>query len=34
MARIREAIAPNHEAAGNDISSLEFVGVQRVTVNA
>jgi predicted RNase H-like HicB family nuclease len=34
MSRIGEAIAANIEVKGEDIESLEFVGVQRVTVNA
>jgi predicted RNase H-like HicB family nuclease len=34
MSRIGEAIAVNIEVKGEDIESLEFVGVQRVTVNA
>lgn len=34
MARVREAIALNIEADGDGIDSLEFVGVQRVTVDA
>ncbi len=34
MSRIGEAIAVNIEVKGEDIENLEFVGVQRVTVNA
>jgi predicted RNase H-like HicB family nuclease len=34
MARVREAIALNLEADGDDIGGLEFIGVQRVTVDA
>jgi predicted RNase H-like HicB family nuclease len=33
MSRIGEAIAVNIEVKGEDIESLEFVGIQRVTVN-
>jgi hypothetical protein len=34
MVRVREAIALNLEADGDDIDSLEFIGVQRVMVDA
>jgi predicted RNase H-like HicB family nuclease len=34
MSRIGEAIAVNIEVKGEDIESLEFIGIQRVTVNA
>lgn len=34
MERIREAIALNLEVEGDEIENLEFVGVQRVTVDA
>ena len=34
MVRVKEAIALNLEVDGDDIDSLEFIGVQRVTVDA
>ena len=34
MERVREAIALNLELEGEQIENLEFVGVQRVTVEA
>ncbi len=34
MSRIGEAIAVNIELEGEELENLEFVGVQRVTVNA
>lgn len=34
MVRIREAIALHLEGDGDDVEGLEFVGVQRVTVDA
>lgn len=34
MVRVREAIEVNLEAVGDDIDTLEFVGVQRITVAA
>jgi predicted RNase H-like HicB family nuclease len=34
MDRVREAIALNLEVEGEQIENLEFVGVQRVTVDA
>lgn len=34
MARVREAIALNLEPVGDDLDGLEFIGVQRVMVDA
>lgn len=34
MIRVKEAIALNLEVDGDDIDPLEFIGVQRVTVEA
>lgn len=34
IVRVKEAIALNLEVDGDDIDSLEFIGVQRVTVDA
>ncbi|MCU0838040.1 MAG: type II toxin-antitoxin system HicB family antitoxin [Rhodospirillales bacterium] len=34
MVRVREAIEANLEAIGDDGASLEFVGVQRISVSA
>jgi hypothetical protein len=34
MARVREAIKLRLEEQGSPTSSLDFIGVQRVTVNA
>ncbi|MGH8607516.1 MAG: type II toxin-antitoxin system HicB family antitoxin [Gammaproteobacteria bacterium] len=34
MSRISEAISVNIEVEGEELENLEFVGVQRVTVNA
>ncbi len=34
MVRIKEAIALNLEVDGDDIDRLEFIGVERVTIDA